>query len=90
MSDFLHEPTSGFFVWTKKGKAPRFHHGTMTSAVREAERLAALYPGQKFHVMASCLKVSLREVAPPLAFARDSAAGEAEHSPAAHAGEGRA
>lgn len=90
MTRFLHEQTSGFFVWTKKGKAPRFHHPDEASAVAEAERLAALHPGQKFHVMAARLKVSVREVSPSLASARDSAAGGAESTPAAQGGEGRA
>lgn len=90
MTDFLHESTSGFFVWTKKGKAPQFHHTTRESAVREAERLAKLHPGQKFHVMASCFKVSVQGVPSPSASSRNSAAGEAPVAPAAQRGEGRA
>lgn len=88
MTRFIHEPTSGYFVWTKKGKAPQFHHPDLKSATCEAERLSALHPGQKFHVMASCLKISVQEVPP--ASARNSAAGEAPVAPAAQSEEGRA
>jgi len=53
------EPMSGFFVWTKRGRAPRFHHQTIESAQAEAERLALIYPGQKFIVMAAVSKHSV-------------------------------
>lgn len=51
------EPGSKWFVWCKKGRAPRFAHATEESAMAEARRLAEQNPGAKFHVMKSVAKV---------------------------------
>lgn len=59
MTAVVREAMDGFFVWTKKGKAPRFHHLTLVSAMAEAERLAALNPGAKFIVMQAMSKHSV-------------------------------
>lgn len=41
-----------FVIWSKLGKRPpRMVHSTYTKAVAEAQRLAALRPGQRFFVM---------------------------------------
>lgn len=78
-TDVITEPRDGFFVWTKRGKAPRFHHRTVESAQAEASRLAALNPGAKFIVMAGVSKHSVRftSCAEP-----ERAAGEGSLSPA--------
>tara|TARA_R110002051_G_scaffold316556_2_gene396329 strand:- start:4435 stop:4698 length:264 start_codon:yes stop_codon:yes gene_type:complete len=73
------EAMSGFFVWTKRGKAPRFHHDTIESAQAEAERLALIYPGQKFIVMAA---VSKHSVPDGSGAGSESAAGSASADPA--------
>lgn len=69
------EPKDGFFVWTKKGKAPRFHHATLESAQAEADRLARLMPGAKFIVMAGVSKHSVP--APPAGPGRSAGEGTA-------------
>lgn len=53
------ESKHGFFVWTKRGKAPKFHHMTLESAQTEAGRLAAMNPGAKFIVMQAVSKHSV-------------------------------
>jgi hypothetical protein len=58
------EPRDGYFVWTKKGHAPRFHHHTLESAQAEADRLARLMPGAKFIVMAGVSKHSVPALFP--------------------------
>lgn len=58
------EPKDGFFVWTKNGCAPRFHHATLESAQAEADRLARLMPGAKFIVMAGVSKHSVPALFP--------------------------
>lgn len=52
-----------FFVWTKKGSAPRFAHETHASALAEARRLAKLNPGRKFIVQQFLEKVSVEGIA---------------------------
>lgn len=59
MTDTRIEPMAGYFVWTKKGSAPRFHHHTLESAQAEADRLARFRPGQKFIVMQAVSKHSV-------------------------------
>lgn len=59
MTAAVREPKDGFFVFTKKGKAPRFHHVTVGQAQAEADRLAALNPGAKFIVMQAVSKHSV-------------------------------
>lgn len=51
------EPGDKWFIWTKRGRPPRFAHDTEESAMDEAKRLALLNPEQKFHVMRSLAKV---------------------------------
>lgn len=46
-----------YFVWTKKGRAPRRAHDTHEAAVAEAERLAVENPGKKFIVQQFLEKV---------------------------------
>lgn len=75
-----HEAMAGFFVWTKRGKAPRFHHQTIESATAEAERLALIYPGQKFIVMAAISKHSIPDSSSGAG--SESTAGAASASPA--------
>ena len=41
-----------FLVWNTEARLPTFAHDTHEAAVKEAERLAGLNPGQHFHVMA--------------------------------------
>jgi hypothetical protein len=53
-----------FFVWTKKGRRPRFHHDTHESALKEAQRLAAANPGRKFIVQQFLEKVSVEPTVP--------------------------
>lgn len=74
----LCEPKDGFYVWTKRGKPPAFHHATLASAQAEAERLAAKNPGAKFIVMAG---VSKHSVAPTSSWP-ERGAGEAAAHPA--------
>lgn len=78
-TSILTEPMDGFFVWTKRGKAPRFHHTTYASAQAEADRLAALNPGAKFIVMAAVSKHSVRVSSVP---EPERPAGEGSTSPA--------
>ncbi|NIJ18457.1 hypothetical protein FHS95_000126 [Sphingomonas naasensis] len=41
-----------WLVWCPSGDhAPRFKHGSVSSAEREAERLADLHPGREFYVV---------------------------------------
>ena len=40
-----------WLVWNERGHAPTFKHGSPESAMREAERLAVLQPGDEFHVL---------------------------------------
>lgn len=47
----IREPIGKWFVWTKKGRYPRYAHDTYESAAEEAKRLAGLHPGSKFIVM---------------------------------------
>lgn len=42
-----------WLVWNEAHGAPRVKHNTSDSAKREAERLARLNPGQRFHVLES-------------------------------------
>lgn len=81
----LREPKDGFFVFTKRGKAPRFHHVSLASAVCEAERLATLHPGAKFIVMQAMSKHSVP--APVLPSGPDS--GEAARPASPHVGAAR-
>lgn len=58
----MEEEFSGkFFVWTKKGRRPRYAHDTHESALTEARRLAEANPGQKFIVQQFLEKVSVPE-----------------------------
>ena len=41
-----------YVVWSPQGFAPKFRHGSETSAEEEAKRLARENPGKKFHVLA--------------------------------------
>ena len=41
-----------WMVWNPNGNAPTFRHHHPEAAKVEAERLARLHPGQKFHVLA--------------------------------------
>lgn len=43
--------TKFWFVWNPSANAPRHRHGAKADAQREAERLAALHPGQSFIVL---------------------------------------
>ncbi|QVN18966.1 hypothetical protein [Burkholderia pyrrocinia] len=44
--------TAFWLVWSPSGaKPPTYRHGTPESAVREAERLAKLHPGETFVVL---------------------------------------
>lgn len=56
MNDFA--PAGPFWlVWNEQGRAPTYKHVTHESAKAEAERLAALNHGHRFHVlqlMGSC------------------------------------
>lgn len=45
------DDTPFWFVWTPAGSAPTHKHGTLLAAKAEAERLARLNPGLKFHVL---------------------------------------
>jgi hypothetical protein len=46
------QPNEQFWVvWNPRGGVPVVIHNTNTSAVREAERLAVLNPGQRFYVL---------------------------------------
>ena len=58
MTAAIREPKDGFFVFTKNGKAPRFHHATVEKAQAEADRLASLNPGAKFIVRQAVSKHS--------------------------------
>jgi len=64
------EPASFWFVWTKKGRVPRFAHDSLEAAQAEAARLARLNPGQKFIVLQAVEKIA----APPTAEASADAA----------------
>lgn len=48
-----------WMVWNPRRNPPTCRHGTEGSATKEAERLAALYPGQRFYVLAA---IKAREV----------------------------
>lgn len=52
---------TGFLIWTKGGRNPRFWHGQRDTAEAEASRLAAKHPGTAFIVVAM---VSKHKVAP--------------------------
>ena len=41
----------GYFVWNPAQNAPRCQHQNKNDAVKEAERLAALNPNQRFIVL---------------------------------------
>jgi hypothetical protein len=48
------EPNQPFWlVWNERGGVPTYKHLTPESARAEAERLARLNPGGKFHVLAA-------------------------------------
>jgi hypothetical protein len=54
-----------WLVWNPQGHAPTFRHPNVQAAKKEAERLAAINPGQKFHVLeakALCVNSSVRWV----------------------------
>lgn len=53
------EESGKWFIWTKKGRPPRFAHDDEASALAEAQRLAFKFPGKKFHVMKSVVKISV-------------------------------
>jgi hypothetical protein len=40
-----------WMVYSPQGRAPTYQHGTPNDAKKEAERLAALSPGQQFFVL---------------------------------------
>lgn len=41
-----------WIVWSPQGiHAPKYQHGSLQAAEREAERLAATHPGKQFYVM---------------------------------------
>lgn len=42
-----------FVVWNPQGRAPMVTHQREGNAVKEAERLAAMNPGQRFYVLES-------------------------------------
>jgi hypothetical protein len=44
-----------WLVWKRDGGPPRHRHATRDLAVAEAERLAALHPGQVFYIYESKL-----------------------------------
>lgn len=43
--------TTFYMVWNPQGRNPTCRHGTASDATKEAERLAANNPGQKFFVL---------------------------------------
>lgn len=45
------ELTKFWFVWNPAARAPQYRHGSKALAQQEAERLAALHPGQQFIVL---------------------------------------
>jgi hypothetical protein len=45
------EVVSFWWVWTKRGRNPRYFHGSPFEAEAEAQRLALKHPGQKFIVL---------------------------------------
>lgn len=50
-----------WMVWCPRGDAPRVRHHSPQDAEREAQRLAAKYPGQEFFV----LRATAGFVSPP-------------------------
>lgn len=62
-AEIILEPVEFFFVWTKKGRVPRFTHQTRESASAEAIRLAEKHPGRKFIVLRAEGKFSLASAA---------------------------
>ena len=59
------EPIEFYFVWTKKGRVPRFTHDTYQSAHDEATRLVRLYPSKKFIVLKAIEKIGVKASRPP-------------------------
>jgi hypothetical protein len=51
--DEVSDQQTVWLVWNPGHGAPNFKHYDSASAVREAERLARLHPGEKFYVMVS-------------------------------------
>lgn len=47
-----------YFVWTKKGRPPRFCHTMRSDAEAEAQRLAIANPGKKYIVLQALSKFS--------------------------------
>lgn len=42
-----------YVVWNIARGLPTYRHNTLDAAVKEAERLARVHPGQQFHVLGS-------------------------------------
>jgi hypothetical protein len=53
-----------FIVFNPAGKAPTYRHTTPDAAEKEAQRLAALHPGQEFFVMGAMSKTLLPKAQP--------------------------
>ena len=53
------EPCQFWFVWTKRGRVPRYAHSSYTDACNEAMRLARKHPGRKFIVLEGVAKFSI-------------------------------
>ncbi len=64
----------GFYiVWNPHGQNPSRRHSGIHEAKREAERLAALHPGEKFYVLTAIsvstkVSVTTQELELPLPF----------------------
>lgn len=59
---FKRETSDFWFVWTKRGRVPRYAHGSYKSALAEAERLAVIHPDRKFIVLKGVDKISVKPV----------------------------
>lgn len=66
-SETIWEGQDKWFVWTKTGRNPKFVHDTREAASAEAERLAVLHPGKKFHVLHAVSKVGVVSAPAPIA-----------------------
>lgn len=70
MDDLEVEYSGKFFVWTKKGHAPRHAWDSRELATAEAARLAKENPGRKFIVQQFLDKVSVPQTRGPIVDSR--------------------